>query len=115
MPHCMCAACRIRCQSEGSAADVVGDLCPYCGSLLEPVTDLSAVVGFRRITLGDEAPDATLAILAPAVTDRSPVVDRVDPFISRRGALITREQQRRDDDDLLFAAAVALPRPGIEN
>jgi hypothetical protein len=114
MPHCMCAACRIRCQSEGSAADVVGDLCPYCGSLLEPVTDLSAVVGFRRISLGDEAPDATLAILAPAVTARTPVVDRVDPFISRRGAVITREQQR-NDGDLLYAAAVALPRPGVEH
>jgi hypothetical protein len=114
MPHCMCAACRIRCQSEGSAADVVGDLCPYCGSVLEPVTSLSAVVGFRRISLGDEAPDATLAILAPAVTDRTPVVERVDPFISRRGALITRERQR-NDGDLLYAAAVALPRPGIDN
>jgi hypothetical protein len=114
MPHCMCAACRIRCQSEGSAADVVGDLCPYCGSLLEPVSDLSAVVGFRRISLSGEAPDATVAILAPAVSERIPVVDRVDPFISRRGALITREQQR-DDGDLLYAAAVALPRPGSDN
>ena len=112
MPHCMCAACRIRCSSEGSAADVVGDLCPYCGSLLEPVTDLSAVVGFRRITLSDEAPDATMAVPAPTLT--TPVVDRVDPFISRRGALITREQQR-DDGDLLYAAAVALPRPGVDH
>jgi hypothetical protein len=114
MPHCMCAACRIRCQSEGSAAGVVGDLCPYCGSLLEPVTDLSTVVGFRRISLGDEAADATVAMRPPAVTDPSPVVDRVDPFISRRGALIMREQQR-NDGDLLYAAAVALPRPGIDN
>ena len=114
MPHCMCAACRIRCQTEGSTADVVGGLCPYCGSLLEPVTDLSAVVGFRRVTLGDEAPDATVAILAPGAPGRTPVIDRVDPFISRRGAVITREQQR-DDGDLLYAAAVALPRPGIDN
>jgi hypothetical protein len=114
MPHCMCAACRIRCQTEGSPADVVGGLCPSCGSLLEPVTDLSAVVGFRRVMLGDEAPDATLAILAPAVAGRTSLVDRVDPFISRRGALITREQQR-NDGDLLYAAAVALRRPGIDN
>jgi hypothetical protein len=114
MPHCMCAACRIRCQTEGTEADAVGGLCPCCGSLLEPVTDLSAVVGFRRVTMSDEALDATVAILAPAVTGRTPVVDRVDPFISRRGALITREQHR-NDGDLLYAAAVALPRPGIDN
>jgi hypothetical protein len=114
MPHCMCAACRIRCQTEGTEADVVGKLCPYCGSLLEPVTDLSPVVSFRRVTLSDQAPDAIVAILAPAVTDRTPVIDRVDPFISRRGTLIAREQQR-NDGDLLYAAAVALPRPGIDN
>jgi hypothetical protein len=112
--HCICAACRIRCQTEGSAADVIGDLCPSCGSLLEPVTDLSAVVGFRRVTLDIEAPGSTVASREPAVRDHSAVVDRVDPFISRRGALISREQQRADGD-LLYAAAVALPRPGIDH
>jgi hypothetical protein len=53
--HCKCVACGIRCQTEGSPADLSGALCPHCGSLLEPVAELASVVGFRRITLDHDA------------------------------------------------------------
>jgi len=107
MPHCMCAACRIRCQIEGNPASIVGDVCPYCGSVLEPVSDLSVAVGFRLICLADEATDATASTGPPAE------VDRGDQFVARRIATLAREQQL-DDGDLLYAAAAALPRPGID-
>ncbi len=107
MPHCMCAACKIRCQTEGSPAEVVTEPCPYCGSVLEPVSDLSVAVGFRLISLRDEATDATVS------TDHPAEVDRSDPFVARRIAMLAREQQL-DDGDLLYAAAVALPRPGLD-
>jgi len=107
MPHCMCAACKIRCQTEGSPADVVAEQCPYCGSVLEPISDLSVAVGFRLISLGDEATDATMT------TDHRGDVDRSDPFVARRIAMLAREQQL-GDGDLLYAAAVALPRPGVD-
>jgi hypothetical protein len=107
MPHCMCAACRIRCQTEGNPADVVGDLCPYCGSVLEPIADLSVAIGFRLISLADEATGANVT------ADRPAEIDRGDQFVARRIALLAREQQL-DDGDLLYAAAVALPRPGID-
>jgi hypothetical protein len=55
LPHCKCVACRIRCQTEGSPADLLIELCPHCGSLLEPVADLSSVLGFRRIALSNQA------------------------------------------------------------
>ena len=35
-------------------ADLVGDLCPDCGALLEPVGSAAEVMGFRRITRRDE-------------------------------------------------------------
>lgn len=70
MPHYMCVACRTRCQIPGVPSDLVGDLCPTCGSLLEPARDLSALVGFRRTNLreaefDDEAIAVALALPQP--------------------------------------------------
>jgi hypothetical protein len=50
MPHSKCVACKTRLESSGAPADLVGELCPSCGGLLEPVGSLVEVVGFRRIT-----------------------------------------------------------------
>jgi hypothetical protein len=50
MPHSKCVDCKIRLYSAGAPAEMVGDLCPECGGLLEPVGSLVDVVGFRRIT-----------------------------------------------------------------
>jgi len=55
LPHSKCVACRIRCHTEGSPAALLSELCPHCGSSLEPVGDLSSVLGFRRIALSNEA------------------------------------------------------------
>jgi hypothetical protein len=49
MPHFKCVACRTRLYRAAAPADLVGDLCPGCGSLLEPVSGLAELVGFRRI------------------------------------------------------------------
>jgi Zn-finger nucleic acid-binding protein len=112
MAHCMCAACRIRCQTEGSPADLGTDLCPQCGSLLEPVHELASVIGFRRFTLG--------GVVDAADADRRPHGDRPERFVSRRDELRAREREEAQllDDrgaDLLYAAAVALPRPGMDS
>jgi hypothetical protein len=50
MPHSKCVACKTRLYSSGAPAEMVGELCPGCGGLLEPVGSLVEVVGFRRIT-----------------------------------------------------------------
>ena len=47
MPHFKCLACNTRLHSAESQADPIGDLCPVCGSLLEPVGDLGEIVGYR--------------------------------------------------------------------
>jgi hypothetical protein len=49
MPHFKCVACRTRLHRAAGPAGLVGDLCPGCGSLLEPVSELAELVGFRRI------------------------------------------------------------------
>jgi hypothetical protein len=49
MPHLKCLACKTRLQSTESPADPIGDLCPVCGSLMEPLGDLSDIVGYRVI------------------------------------------------------------------
>lgn len=49
MPHLKCEACRVRLHSPQSPIDGVGELCPACGSLLEPVSRVSELVGLRLI------------------------------------------------------------------
>jgi hypothetical protein len=51
MPHSKCVPCRTRLYSAAAVPDLVGDLCPDCGGLLEPVLSAAEVVGFRQITI----------------------------------------------------------------
>jgi hypothetical protein len=48
MPQFKCLACMTRLRSAETPADPI-DLCPVCGSLLEPVGDLGEIVGYRVI------------------------------------------------------------------
>jgi hypothetical protein len=49
MPHLKCLACMTCLHSMEGQADPIGDLCPVCGSLLEPVGDVGEIVGYRVI------------------------------------------------------------------
>ena len=55
MAHLKCLACKTRLQSTESPADPIGDLCPVCGSLMEPLGDVGEIVGYRVI----ESPDSS--------------------------------------------------------
>ena len=57
MPHSMCVACKTRLYRRGAPPELVGQLCPECGRLLEPVSNLADVVGFRRIAQRVGLPD----------------------------------------------------------
>ena len=70
MPHFKCVGCRTRLHSADTPADLVGDLCPECGSLLEPVSELTEIVGFRAIKPRDPSPE--LRALAAAVARPRP-------------------------------------------
>ena len=82
MPHFKCVGCRFRLHSAGHSADLVGDLCPGCGSLLEPAVGLAELVGFQSITSSTPGPQR--------------IADRLDGLFARREAR---------------AEAIALPTP----
>jgi len=48
MYHLKCVACRIRVRGQQRQAGEVGELCPGCGSLLEPVQRLSELLGLQE-------------------------------------------------------------------
>lgn len=109
MPHYKCVACKTRLYSKGSPADLVGDLCPDCGTLLEPVGEAAEVLGFRSIKARDRE------------TRRNPRgsheqnADRIGDFLTRRQAIVAQAQvdaeQWLDDAGRFSSAAVALARP----
>ena len=116
MPHFKCSRCRTRLYSAADPGDLVGDLCPECGSLLEPVGELTEIVGFRSIT--DRAGEADER--APGTHQR--IAGRVDDFFARREAILAQarlDAERWIDDGGSFSAeavaeAIALPAPTEE-
>jgi hypothetical protein len=74
MPHFKCVACKTRLHSAPGPDGLVGDLCPGCGSVLEPVGELAEIVGFRSIDYRDSAADES----PPGTHHR--IADRVDDF-----------------------------------
>jgi hypothetical protein len=114
MPRFKCVACKTRLSSSAGASDLVGDLCPECGSLLEPVGELSEVVGFRSIKPRDSM------ALDEAQATHERIADRLDDFLERRQAILAQtrlDAQDWVDDDGSFRAAqaVAMPAPRSED
>jgi hypothetical protein len=56
MSYLNCLACNTRLYSTDCQADPIGDLCPDCGSLLEPVGDVGEIVGYRVIETHGASP-----------------------------------------------------------
>jgi hypothetical protein len=70
MPHFKCLACKTRLYRAAGRADLVGDLCPGCGSLLEPVGEPAEVAGFRLIRSRDGAADGGASGTHQRIADR---------------------------------------------
>jgi hypothetical protein len=84
MPHFKCVPCRTRLYSAAGPDDLVGDLCPGCGSLLEPVGELAEILGFQLIKPRDGAADDS----PPGAHER--IAERVDDFFARREAILAQ-------------------------
>lgn len=106
MPHYKCETCRVRLHVSGEPAELVGDLCPECGSLLKPVAELGEIVGHRAITSRDGA---------AAERQSGPHRRIADLLVTRRASMPERhhlEAERCfDDADEPAAVAIALPVP----
>jgi len=72
MSHTKCVACRTRLYSPVAPAEMVGELCPGCGALLEPVNSLEEIVGYRRITRREDTLEGGSSALAQAVALQLP-------------------------------------------
>jgi hypothetical protein len=109
MPHYKCVACRTRLQVWGSPTELVKDLCPECGSRLEPAAELGELVGLRSIQTGDAADDGAGQAVRRASTLR------VDEFVTRRAAILERErfdvEHGTGGDAVSRAEAVVAPPP----
>jgi hypothetical protein len=111
MPYFKCVACKTRLYSAAGPDDLVGDLCPGCGSLLEPVGELAEIVGFRAIKRRDSAANDS----PPGTHER--IAGRVDDFFARRKAILAQarlDAERWIDDGGSFspeAVAKAMARP----
>jgi hypothetical protein len=49
-----CVTCKARLYSVARPDGLVRDLCPGCGAMLEPVGELTELVGYRSIELRDD-------------------------------------------------------------
>jgi hypothetical protein len=99
MPVLKCLACKTRLYSAADPHDGVGDLCPSCGSLLEPVGEPAEVAGFRSFRARARAADGG------ASGTHQRIADRFGDFIARREAFLAQAQldsRRSVDDDGRF-------------
>jgi hypothetical protein len=61
MPYVKCVPCKIRVSVAGIGTDPTDPSCPGCGLALEPVAQLTEVVGFRSEPPLDESIPARVA------------------------------------------------------
>jgi len=103
----------MRLYSVASEANLVGELCPGCGSLLEPVGELAEIVGFQSIKYPDGAAEGS------ALSRHRRLAARVNDLFARSEAVLSQkrfEAGRWDDDGgsvspEVVAEAIALSTP----
>jgi hypothetical protein len=109
MPHYKCVTCRTRLRASKPATAALRDLCPHCGSLLEPVSDLAEVVGFRAIA----SVDGPAAGSGASAHER--IAQRIGDLVTHRGRareLVGEVSAGSFDPPAASAVARFGPRPG---
>jgi len=71
---------KIRLHVSGAPAELVGDLCPECGSLLEPAAGVAELIGYRTVEPQDHQADPIRS------GSHQQIADHVDEFVARRAA-----------------------------
>ena len=97
-----CVTCKARLYSVANPDTLVRDLCPGCGAMLEPVGELSEVVGYRSIKLRDDP--------AEPQAGHGVVIDRFAEVLAgrrARSAQAALDAERWLDDDGSFNGPAA--------
>lgn len=96
MRHFKCLACKTRLRRAEGGADPIGDLCPVCGSLLEPVGDLGEIVGYRVIETRGGRSHSRASGARQLIADRvGEIIARCEPKHARVRLEIEREHHDR--------------------
>ncbi len=107
MQHFKCLACETRLHSTESEADPIGDLCPVCGSLLEPVGDLGDIVGYRVIETRGSTSDSGGSVAVQLIADRG------GEITARRELKPSRARTTPPPREPFVASAADAPTDGL--
>jgi len=112
MPHYKCATCKIPPSRLRAPAELVGDLCPECGSLLEPAAGVAELIGYRTVEPQDHQADPIRSGSHQQIRQITSMI-----FVARRAARLRPRTRLPRSPELARStrrdvAAVALPLPG---
>src|SRR5664279_6241600 len=107
MAHFKCLGCMTRLHRTECQADPIGDLCPVCGSLLEPVGDLGEIVGYRVIENCGSTSRSGASVAGQLIADR------VGEITARRELKPSRASTTRAPREPFVAFAADAPTGGL--
>lgn len=90
MPYLKCVPCRIRVSASGTGTALTDGACPSCGRALEPVADLTDVLGFRSPNMLDPSMPPGVAERVADISGGRPVVEsqlEIDRWLDEGGSL----------------------------
>jgi hypothetical protein len=108
VPYFKCVPCKIRVSAAGAHTALTDGSCPSCGSALDPVVDLTDVLGFRSPDLLDtSAPPRDAERVADISGGRavSEVQLEIDRWLDEGGSLAPELLAETIDLDMRPAAS----------
>jgi hypothetical protein len=106
VPYFKCVPCKIRVSSAGASTALTDGSCPGCGLPLEPVGELTEVLGFRSPNLFDSSVPPRVAEPVADISGGRAATEaqlEIDRWLDEGGGLAA--------DPLAEAVALAIPRP----
>lgn len=90
MPYFKCVPCKIRVSALGADTALSGGSCPSCGAALEPVVQLTEVMGYRSPNLLDPSVPPRVAERVADISGGRPAAEaqlEVDRWLDEGGSL----------------------------
>jgi hypothetical protein len=90
VPYFKCVPCKMRVSAAGARTALTDGACPSCGRALEPVAELTEVMGFRSPNLLDPSVPPGIAERVADICGGRPVADaqlEVDRWLDEGGGL----------------------------
>jgi hypothetical protein len=95
VPYLKCVPCRIRVSASGTGTALTDEACPNCARALQPVADLTDVVGFRSSNLLDPSVPPGIAERVADISGGRPVAQaqlEIDRWLDEGGSLAPKRR-----------------------